>query len=45
MKLMMYRQGDRVSFGVVTDDGIVDVPSLFDGAPASLLAALQGRQC
>jgi len=41
MKLTTYRQGDRVSWGVVTDDGIVDIPSLWDDAPRSLPAALK----
>jgi 2-keto-4-pentenoate hydratase/2-oxohepta-3-ene-1,7-dioic acid hydratase in catechol pathway len=41
MKFTTYRCDDRVSFGAVTDDGIVDVPSLWDGAPTTLLTALQ----
>jgi len=41
MRLMTFRHDGRESFGVKTDGGIVDAPSLFDGAPPTLLAALQ----
>jgi len=41
MKLATYRHGEGASFGVVLDDGICDVPSLWPEGPGSLLDALR----
>jgi 2-keto-4-pentenoate hydratase/2-oxohepta-3-ene-1,7-dioic acid hydratase in catechol pathway len=41
MKLATYRHGGRESFGVVLDDGIVEVPGSWHGAPSTVLEALQ----
>jgi len=41
MKLATYLHQERETFGVVTNDGLVDAARLWSGAPASLLEALQ----
>ena len=41
MKLATYLHQGRETFGVVTDDGLIDATTLWPGAPVSLLEALQ----
>ena len=41
MRLATYIHKDLPSFGVVTDEGIADVPALWPGGPRSVLEALQ----
>ncbi|MGB2823682.1 MAG: hypothetical protein WBF17_22060, partial [Phycisphaerae bacterium] len=41
MKLATYLYDEAESFGVVTDDGVLDVPAAWPEGPASLLAALE----
>ena len=41
MKLATYRQADRVSFGAVDGETILDIPQALPEGPATLLAALQ----
>jgi 2-keto-4-pentenoate hydratase/2-oxohepta-3-ene-1,7-dioic acid hydratase in catechol pathway len=41
MKLVTYRVGDAVSFGVVSGDGVVDGADLLDGAAASVRELLE----
>jgi 2-keto-4-pentenoate hydratase/2-oxohepta-3-ene-1,7-dioic acid hydratase in catechol pathway len=41
MKLVTYRVGDAVSFGVVSGDGVVDGAALLDGAAASVRELLE----
>jgi len=41
MKLATYVRGGHESFGVVTDDGIVDAPTAWPNGPGSVLKALQ----
>jgi len=41
MKLATYRHGQRQSYGVVTDGGIVDVPTAWPDGPGSVRAALK----
>lgn len=38
MKFSSYRRNDRASYGVVTDDGTVDIPGLFSAIGKSALA-------
>ncbi len=41
MKLATFQRDGLTSFGLVTDNGIVDIPSAMPAGPDSLLAALQ----
>ncbi|HKP41511.1 fumarylacetoacetate hydrolase family protein [Mycobacterium sp.] len=40
MKLLAYRLGDRISFGVVSGDGLIDGPTLLDGRADSIRTLL-----
>ena len=42
MKLLTYSREGLESFGLLTDSGIIDVPSLWPGGPGDVLTALQG---
>lgn len=41
MKLATYERDGAVSFGVVREDGVVDIPAAWPGGPGSLRAALE----
>ncbi len=43
MKLVTFEHNGRVSYGVMVDDRVVDIPAAWPDGPASLLAALEAQ--